>query len=153
MSKLDTKGMEEAMAYLRKTGKRLSEKEVEAILQAGGAEYVKTWKQMIAERHTRTGQMRDAVGMTEMKVTAEDGPHIFIYPMGNDSRGVSNMMKAIVAHAGRKRKKGAATKKRKVKKGTKKSGDFFITIAETMAKDASQEAMQRKFDEIINKEG
>lgn len=153
MPKLDTKGLNEAMANLRKTGKRLSEKEVEAILQAGGAEYVKTWKKMTAERHTRTGQMRDAVGMTAMKVTAKDGAHILVYPMGNDSRGVSNMKKAIVAHAGRKRKKGAAAQKRKVKKGTRKSGDFFITIAETMAKESSEEAMQRKFDEIINKEG
>ena len=40
MSKLDIKGMDDALATLRKTGKRLTEKNIEAILQAGGARYV-----------------------------------------------------------------------------------------------------------------
>ncbi len=191
MSKLDTKGMDEALANLRKTGQRLKEKEVEAVLQAGGAEYVKSWKQLIDQRHTRTGQMRDAVGMTEPKVTAKDGMSISIYPLGEDNRGVSNMMKAAVAHYGRHGKRGERATSNSpltvggtVKKGRKKlgynfysdsmfesttrnrgrkgvnrgrngliSGDFFITIAETMAKEAAHEAMQRKFDEIINREG
>lgn len=176
MSKLDIKGMDDALATLRKTGKRLTEKNIEAILQAGGARYVEAWKLMIDITHTRTGQMRDSVGMTPMKVTAKDGAFLSVYPLGNDNRGVPNALKAYVAHYGRNGQKATSnsplTVGGTVKKGRKKqsttrnrgrkgvnrsrngliSGDFFVDHVEEMAEEEAKVAMQRKFDEIINRE-
>lgn len=154
MSKITTDGMDRLMEHIRAVETRVTGHELGEVLEAGADEYIKAWRQVIGERHTRTGQMRDAVNKTEPHRSAKDGLTVEVYPMGQDDKGAYNATKAFVANYGKSRKMSAATRRRRKRHPyTRKSGDKFVNIAEDMARDKATEAMQRALDEIINKEG
>lgn len=101
--------------------------------------YVDAWKNSIqTQGHVASHAMVYAVGKSDPTGDGTDRS-ITVYPLGSDSRGVRNALKAYVTHYGRGGKK------------TTHTGDHFVDKAEQMAESKADAAAEEAFDNWINK--
>lgn len=99
--------------------------------------------------HVRTGTMLQSVGGAEYKETL-DGGSMNVYPLGQDSRGVSNALKAYVINYGLGRNP--------TRRGTQnRTGDKFITgnfrKSEEKAKAAMAAEASAFLSDVLNQGG
>jgi hypothetical protein len=113
------------------------------IAKAGGTKCGELMRGYIQDsHHVKSGDMLNSVGMTNAEETF-GGVSINIYPMGTDSRGVKNAMKAFVVNHGIG---GNPTRKGK----RNKTGDKFITGNERHTDGVVTEAMKAEASAFFN---
>lgn len=129
-----------ADGFLQEEGRlgRLDRAVTRRIVTAGGEAAV-SWEKNVTEQHghTRSGQMAGSIGMTNFQEDL-DGGSVEVYPLGTDSRGTRNALKAFVTNYGR----GGVRNARKM-------GDKFITGNMRQAREAAQAAMRAEYMKII----
>lgn len=135
MAKIDISGFESIEAQIGRLERISIKRIVEAGAKACAAGLAEAAE---AHGHVRTGQMRDSFAPGEYR---EDfgGGSIVVSPKGTDRRGTANAKKAFVINFGRGGKR------------TKKTGDKFITGAETkrLLEEKVQSAMKAEAETIF----
>lgn len=129
-------GIDNLETSMRRTG-------IRRIVEAGAKVAVQLMADNIQKYHHvgKTGDMYRSVGGTEYKETFEGGS-MNVYPLGEDSRGVRNAVKAFVINYGRG---GNPTRR-----GTQnKTGDHFITGNFRKTKDQVAAAMQSEASAVL----
>lgn len=115
---------------------RMSRGSIRRIVMAGGAAAAARMAARTEDKgHTRTGDMKGAIGMTDYREDL-DGGSVEVYPLGDDRKGVRNATKAFVTNYGRGGARGP------------KMGDRFITGDIRRAKEAAHAAMAAEFAQI-----
>ena len=120
---------------------------VKRIVMAGAAACVEAEKNAIdTYRHVDTGSMREGVQAGNYREEMGGGS-VYVYPQGNDSRGVSNARKAFVIDNGLG---GRPNTKRSRGKIGNKTGDHFLTRkTKKQAEEVTVRAMEAEYDRII----
>ena len=121
---------------------------VKRIVMAGAAACVEAEKRSIEEYHHigKTGSMRESVRPGEYREGVGTGS-VYVYPQDNDSRGVSNAMKAFVIDNGIGRRPNTKRSRGKV---ANKTGDHFLTKkTKKQAEEVTIRAMEAEYDRII----
>lgn len=112
---------------------------IRRIVEAGATAAQEDWRSSIRQaRHIRTGAMLESVGATPYKETLGGGQQS-VYPLGDDSRGTPNALKAYVINYGRGKRGHVG-----------KMGDRFITSREAQTEERVHEAMQAESDRILD---
>lgn len=120
MAKMTIDGMDELAGKLEAVETGMRRTGIRRIVEAGAKAAAEDMgKNIQTYHHIRTGTMLRNVGGAEYKETF-DGGSMNVYPLGSDSRGVSNALKAYVINYGRG---GNPTRKGK----PNRTGDKFIT--------------------------
>ena len=133
MARCEFSGPDEAIARLEV----LSRDGVKRIVMAGG-EACKTETKARIERyrHVVTGSMLNSVAAGKYYEDINSG-FVYVYPQGNDNRGVSNAKKAFVINYGYGKRR------------TQKTGDKFITGKKNTMQKVVSAAMQAESDRIV----
>lgn len=130
MAKFEYSGTEEIEAKLQAMDRDM----IRGIVMAGAEACKKEMQAAIGQyRHVKTGSMQQSVAPAQYHESYGSG-WVDVYPQGNDSRGVSNAMKAFVINYGYGGRK------------TKKTGDKFITGNQKRMEQGVFTAMQAESD-------
>lgn len=139
MAKLVMNGIDELAAELKKLGQLGNDALVEEMLEAGAEVVVDEWKKGIksaVKTKRSTGELEASVEASGIE-RVNDGSAKTIYPAGKDSKGVRNAEKAFILHYG-------------------KSGQpatLFVDDVENKAEDKAADAMEKIFNDFLEKEG
>ena len=103
---LDTSGLDDMIAQMRKMGEN-SGKMADAMVLAAGEEIKAAWVEVAERRrHRRSGAMIEAIGYAHEVKTISGIKYVDVYPQGKDGKGrkkpVRNATKAYVLHYGKK---------------------------------------------------
>lgn len=132
---------------------RLSRETIKSITMAGAKAAEKRMADNTKKRqHVRTGDMLGSIGNTGYTEFYQGGS-TWVYPQGEDSRGVRNATKAYVTNYGKGQR--PYTKRPKRNPQRNRTGDKYITGDEKNTEQAVQAAMQEECDRLseeINKE-
>ena len=140
MAKCEYSGAEEFVSKLDKLTRRET---IRRIVMAGAEACVEKTRDAIDHyRHVgETGSMKSNVRPGDYHEDLGSG-YVYVYPQGEDPRGISNAVKAFVINYGRG---GNPTRR-----GTKnKTGDKFITGQKASMQEVVSAAMQAESDRII----
>lgn len=121
---------------------------VKRIVMAGAEALKEETRRNIDEYHHvgKTGSMRQNVKAGEYREGLGYGS-VYVYPQENDSRGVSNAMKAFVIDRGIGKRPNT---KRSRGKEHNKTGDHFLTKKTVKtAEEKTVQAMEAEYDRII----
>lgn len=125
-------GLAAEFANLAKSVDKVADK----MIKAGGKEGVKAYQDAIrANKHIKSGEMLESVKMGKPH-KANAGVYAYIYPTGQDKRGVDNYMKAKRANFGTSKDKG---------------GSHFVDQAQENANGPAVDAMRQVWESM--KEG
>ena len=138
MARLDVEGLDEITEQLKNMG-MLHGKVVDDMLTAGSGEMVPAWQNAIIRYgHVRMGNMRKSVKPTKIK-DRPTGKELHVYPQGYDrdnrKKPTRNAEKAFVLHYGRRNM----------------NGTHFVDAAETEGAPKAYDAMEKRFDQFIEK--
>ena len=116
---------------------RLDRESIKRLVTAGADALVEDIKQTIDQyHHVATGNMMANVRPGKIYEDL-NGAYVYVYPQGEDSRGVSNAKKAFVINYGYGGRK------------TAKTGDKFITGNKKKFEVVVSEAMNKENEKII----
>lgn len=134
MAKMTIDGMDSLVDRLSAVETGMRREGIRRIVEAGAkAAADEMGVNIQSHNHVRTGAMLRNVGGAEYKETL-DGGEMNVYPLGTDSKGVSNAMKAYVINYGRGRNP--------TRRGTQnRTGDKFITGNFRKSEEKAQAAM------------
>lgn len=140
MAKLVMNGIDELAAELKKLGQLGNDALVEEMLEAGAEVVVDEWKKGIksaVKTKRSTGELEASVTTVKGIQKINDASAKTIYPAGKDSKGVRNAEKAFILHYG-------------------KSGQpatLFVDDVENKAEDKAADAMEKIFNDFLEREG
>ena len=107
MARIDISGFEAALADMRRRGEA-SGPVARAILDAGAAAAVESWKETISRLGlVKTGDMRDSIAATDVKTDGSGVLYREVTAKGVDRHGVRNGEKAFILHYGTSRIKAS----------------------------------------------
>lgn len=140
MADFSVSGIDELAAQLKKLGQLGNDALVEEMLEAGAEVVVDEWKKGIksaVKTKRSTGELEASVTTVKGIQKINDASAKTIYPAGKDSKGVRNAEKAFILHYG-------------------KSGQpatLFVDDVENKAEDKAADAMEKIFNDFLEKEG
>lgn len=141
MARFDYSGTEELEQQLA----RMDRDMIKGIVMAGAEACTKEMQNMIgAYRHIKTGSMQKEVKPAQYHEDLNGG-WVDVYPQGEDSRGVSNALKAFVINYGI----GKNPTRRSGGHMKNKTGDKFITGNQKRMEQGVFTAMQAESDKRI----
>lgn len=127
----------------------LSRDSVKRIVMAGAGALREETRRNIEEYHHvgKTGSMRENVRPGDYREGLGWGS-VYVYPQGEDSRGVSNAMKAFVIDRGIGKRPNTVRSRGKQRN---KTGDNFLTKKTAIsAEEKTVKAMEDEYDRIID---
>lgn len=140
MADFSVSGIDELAAELKKLGQLDNDALVGDMLEAGAEVVVDEWKKGIksaVKTKRSTGELEASVTTVKGIQKINDASAKTIYPAGKDSKGVRNAEKAFILHYG-------------------KSGQpatLFVDDVENKAEDKAADAMEKIFNDFLEKEG
>lgn len=135
MARLEAKGIDELINELIRIGQDTGPV-ADRMLMEAAPEVKKCWQDSARKHgHIDTGDMVNSINFPRKPRTVSGVRRIDIYPQGKDSKGVRNAEKAFILHYGR----------------SGKLGTHWVDDAEKAAEPRVQAAMERVFDEFIEK--
>lgn len=136
MARFDTSGLDDLIKDIGNLD--LTDEETDEVLLAGAEEVKKAWcVQATAHGLKDTGDMIESIGYAKKPKSVGGVKQIDIYPQGKDRKGVRNAEKAFINNYGTSRIKAT----------------HFVDDADEMAGDLVQQAMENKYNKLLDKKG
>lgn len=137
MAGFRTTGLTELISKFE-SPKNIDDETIDAMLNTG-AEIVKaSWTRSAeAAGHRKTGDMIGSIGFNKKPKKVSDSSRIYVYPLGNDRKGVRNAQKAFTLNYG----------------SSEITGSRFVEVAETSAEPVAEKAMEDVFTSKLKEKG